>query len=85
MRRYLCAVMFRTRPVLARDKVGVTTSVLLCKHPAVKNYDLSSVRHLMSGAAPLSSELMAQLKQLLPETWIGQAYGTCSHPAAHNT
>lgn len=49
--------------------------VLLCKHPAVKKYDLSSVRHLMSGAAPLSSELMTQLMQMLPETWIGQAYG----------
>ena len=55
--------------------------VLLCKHPAVKKYDLSSVRHLMSGAAPLSSELTTQLTQMLPETWIGQAYGmteTCT-------
>ncbi|RDX52610.1 amp dependent CoA ligase [Lentinus brumalis] len=55
--------------------------VLLCKHPAVKKYDLSSVRHLMSGAAPLSSELMTQLMQVLPECWVGQAYGmteTCT-------
>ena len=52
--------------------------VLLCKHPAVKKYDLSSVRHLMSGAAPLSSELMTQLVQVLPQTWIGQAYGASS-------
>ena len=55
--------------------------VLLCKHPAVKKYDLSSVRHLMSGAAPLSSELTTQLVQVLPACWIGQAYGmteTCT-------
>ncbi|TBU63558.1 amp dependent CoA ligase [Dichomitus squalens] len=55
--------------------------VLLCKHPAVKKYDLSSVRMLMSGAAPLSSELTNQLAALLPDCWIGQAYGmteTCT-------
>ncbi|KAI8989132.1 amp dependent CoA ligase [Trametes punicea] len=55
--------------------------VLLCKHPAVRKYDLSSVRMLMSGAAPLSSELTNQLSALLPGSWIGQAYGmteTCT-------
>ncbi|KAI0672316.1 amp dependent CoA ligase [Trametes maxima] len=55
--------------------------VLLCKHPAVKKYDLSSVRMLMSGAAPLSAELTHQLAALLPNCWIGQAYGmteTCT-------
>ncbi|CDO75537.1 hypothetical protein BN946_scf184776.g3 [Trametes cinnabarina] len=55
--------------------------VLLCKHPAVKKYDLSSVRVLMSGAAPLSAELTNQLCALLPDAWIGQAYGmteTCT-------
>ena len=49
--------------------------VLLCKHPAVKKYDISSIRMLMSGAAPLSSELINQLSALLPDAWIGQAYG----------
>ena len=53
--------------------------VLLCKHPAVKKYDISSIRMLMSGAAPLSSELINQLSALLPDAWIGQAYGP-SHP-----
>ncbi|KAH9903440.1 amp dependent CoA ligase [Cubamyces lactineus] len=49
--------------------------VLLCKHPAVQKYDLSSVRMLICGAAPLSSELMTQLIALLPDAWIGQLYG----------
>ncbi|OSC99662.1 amp dependent CoA ligase [Trametes coccinea BRFM310] len=56
-------------------------AVLLCKHPAVKKYDLSSVRMLMSAAAPLSAELTNQLSELLPNAWIGQAYGmteTCT-------
>ncbi|KAF9465775.1 phenylacetyl-CoA ligase [Collybia nuda] len=56
--------------------------VLLCKHPAVKNYDLRrSVRCVMSGAAPLSFELNQQLFQLFPDAQIGQAYGmteTCT-------
>ena len=55
--------------------------VLLCKHPAVKKYDLSSLQQIMSGAAPLSGELTSQLVQLLPKCWIGQAYGmteTCT-------
>ncbi|KAI0634243.1 amp dependent CoA ligase [Trametes polyzona] len=55
--------------------------VLLCKHPAVSKYDLSSLRMLMCGAAPLSSELTTQLSARLPDCWIGQAYGmteTCT-------
>ena len=55
--------------------------VLLCKHPASRKYDLSSVRQLMSGAAPLTAELSAQLVARLPDCWVGQAYGmteTCT-------
>ncbi len=49
--------------------------VLLCKHPAVPKYDLSSLRMLMSGAAPLTAELVKHLMARLPNCWIGQAYG----------
>ncbi|EJD03679.1 acetyl-CoA synthetase-like protein [Fomitiporia mediterranea MF3/22] len=49
--------------------------VLLCKHPAVKKYDLSHVRSCMSGAAPLSRELTEQLIKVLPNAQIGQGYG----------
>ncbi|OJT02330.1 4-coumarate--CoA ligase-like 7 [Trametes pubescens] len=55
--------------------------VLLCKHPAVPKYDLSSLRMLMSGAAPLTAELVKHLMARLPNCWIGQAYGmteTCT-------
>ncbi|KAH7926478.1 acetyl-CoA synthetase-like protein [Leucogyrophana mollusca] len=49
--------------------------VLLCKHPAVKDYDLSGVRFLISGAAPLSAELMKQLVKVIPNAQVGQGYG----------
>ncbi|KAI0772847.1 acetyl-CoA synthetase-like protein [Trametes elegans] len=55
--------------------------VLLCKHPAVKNYDLRSVKTLTSGAAPLSAELTHQVARVLPNSMIGQGYGmteTCT-------
>jgi len=55
--------------------------VLLCKHPAVKQHDLRSVRAIMSGAAPLSAELIKQLSETLPHVGIGQGYGmteTCT-------
>ncbi|PPQ93094.1 hypothetical protein CVT25_003126 [Psilocybe cyanescens] len=56
--------------------------VLLCKHPAVKKYDLRKhIRMIMCGAAPLSHELNQQLFAMFPDAHIGQAYGmteTCT-------
>ncbi|KAJ7103285.1 amp dependent CoA ligase [Mycena belliarum] len=55
--------------------------VLLCKHPAVKNYDLSHVKLVISGAAPLSGSLTNSLRQVVPNAAIGQGYGmteTCT-------
>ncbi|KAF7965524.1 hypothetical protein HWV62_43070 [Athelia sp. TMB] len=49
--------------------------VLLCKHPAAGKYDLSSVRAVWSGAAPLSREIVALLEKRLPGAMIGQGYG----------
>ncbi|KAH7884920.1 hypothetical protein F5I97DRAFT_1296635 [Phlebopus sp. FC_14] len=49
--------------------------VLLCKHPATKEHDLSGIRLLISGAAPLSAELMNQLIKVIPNAQIGQGYG----------
>ncbi|KAF8208726.1 phenylacetyl-CoA ligase [Mycena galopus ATCC 62051] len=56
-------------------------AVLLCKHPAVKKYDISGIRYIMIGAAPLSDEVNEKLFTLLPDAHIGQAYGmteTCT-------
>lgn len=46
------------------EKYGATTALIvppivlgLAKHPIVDNYDMSSLRFIISGAAPLSAEL----------------------------
>ncbi|KAL0567882.1 hypothetical protein V5O48_014109 [Marasmius crinis-equi] len=49
--------------------------VLLCKDPAVKSYDLSSVRAILCGASALPAELFEQLLSLFPHAHVGQAYG----------
>lgn len=51
--------------------------VLLCKHPATKDYEaeLKNIRCCFSGAAPLSSELAGQLEKVLPNASLGQGYG----------
>ncbi|KAF8840771.1 phenylacetyl-CoA ligase [Paxillus ammoniavirescens] len=50
--------------------------VLLCKHPDAKNYDLSSVRYIVSGGAPLAGETLQQLAKRFPNAYMGQGYGT---------
>src|SRR5262245_47161797 len=39
------------------------------------NFDLSSVRYLSSGAAPLGVELVNDVRKTYPKWHIGQAYG----------
>lgn len=41
-------------------------AVAMAKHPAAKQYDLSSVRYIGSGAAPLGREVSAEVEQLWP-------------------
>ncbi|KAJ5975723.1 hypothetical protein N7481_009430 [Penicillium waksmanii] len=58
--------------------------VLLAKHPAVRQFDLSSVESVGSGAAPLGREVCAEVEKLWPEGKINvkQGWGmtevTCS-------
>jgi acyl-coenzyme A synthetase/AMP-(fatty) acid ligase len=40
-----------------------------------QNYDLSSVRFVFSGAAPLGEEVMNEVEKRFPTWKIGQAYG----------
>ncbi|KAJ5188287.1 hypothetical protein N7491_004611 [Penicillium cf. griseofulvum] len=58
--------------------------VALAKHPAVKNYDLSSVELVGSGAAPLGREVCDEVEKLWPPGKInikqgwGMTEATCS-------
>jgi acyl-CoA synthetase (AMP-forming)/AMP-acid ligase II len=60
-------------------------AVALAKHPAVDRYDLSGVKWLFSGAAPLGAELTAALRARLGIT-TRQGYGlTETSPVAYYT
>nr|QLM00648.1 4-coumarate-CoA ligase 3 [Ziziphora clinopodioides subsp. bungeana] len=47
----------------------------IAKSPAAAKFDLSSVRRIMCGAAPMDRELELALKSKLPNAIIGQGYG----------
>ncbi|KAI9272042.1 hypothetical protein EDC94DRAFT_595236 [Helicostylum pulchrum] len=49
--------------------------LLLAKDPMVDNYNLSSLKVVICGAAPLSAELSQQTRKRLPATIVKQAYG----------
>ena len=60
-------------------------AVALAKHPVVDRYDLSGVKWLFSGAAPLGAELTAAIRTRLGIT-TRQGYGlTETSPAAYYT
>jgi 4-coumarate--CoA ligase len=47
----------------------------MAKNPMVLNYDLSSVKKVLSGAAPLGKELEDAFRARVPDAIIGQGYG----------
>jgi long-chain acyl-CoA synthetase len=49
--------------------------VALLQVPGIEDADLSSVRGISSGAAPLPVPLIEKLERLLPEATIGEGYG----------
>uniref|UniRef100_UPI003D758C10 AMP-binding protein n=1 Tax=Streptomyces sp. bgisy153 TaxID=3413793 RepID=UPI003D758C10 len=56
----------------------------LAKHPAVARYDLSSLKYVISAAAPLDADLAAACSRRLNLPPVGQAYGmTELSPGTH--
>ncbi|KAJ7527569.1 hypothetical protein O6H91_16G061100 [Diphasiastrum complanatum] len=47
----------------------------IAKSPLVSSYDLSSVRLVLSGAAPLGKDLEDAFKEKLPQAALGQGFG----------
>ncbi|KAH7663559.1 4-coumarate--CoA ligase protein [Dioscorea alata] len=47
----------------------------IAKSPVVDNYDLSSIRMVISGAAPMGKELQDKLRSKIPNAKFGQGYG----------
>ncbi|KAJ7087682.1 phenylacetyl-CoA ligase [Mycena belliarum] len=48
---------------------------LFCKHPAAKEADLSSLRVVFIGGAPLSVHLAEEMGKLVPQAVVEQGYG----------
>ena len=70
---------------LTRAFVAPPMVVALAKHPVVDNYDLSSLRWILSGAAPLSADLAVECGQRLGCDVV-QGYGmTELSPVSHAT
>ncbi|KAH9727998.1 4-coumarate--CoA ligase 3 [Citrus sinensis] len=66
--------------LIQRHRVSVAAVVpplvlALAKNPMVADYDLSSVRVVLSGAAPLGKELEDALRSRVPQAILGQGYG----------
>ncbi|XP_010551073.1 PREDICTED: 4-coumarate--CoA ligase 3 [Tarenaya hassleriana] len=66
--------------LIQRHRVTVAALVpplvlAMAKNSAVNSYDLSSVRLVLSGAAPLGKELEDCLRRRLPQAVFGQGYG----------
>ncbi|WOL19518.1 putative 4-coumarate--CoA ligase 2 [Canna indica] len=65
---------------IQRHRVSVAAVVpplvlALAKNPVVEKYDLSSIRIILSGAAPLGKELEDALRSRVPQAVLGQGYG----------
>ena len=68
---------------VTRTYVVPPIAVALAKHPAVDAHDLSSVRTIMSGAAPLGAELAEKVAERL-DCDVIQGYGmTETSPVTH--
>ncbi|XP_047319586.1 4-coumarate--CoA ligase 2-like [Impatiens glandulifera] len=66
--------------LIQKHKVTVAAVVpplvlALAKNPVVVDYDLSSIRIVLSGAAPLGKELQDALLARVPHATFGQGYG----------
>ena len=70
---------------LTRAFVAPPMVVALAKHPLVDNYDLSTLKNIFSGAAPLSAELAIECGERL-DCEVVQGYGmTELSPVTHAT
>ncbi|CAK9172458.1 unnamed protein product [Ilex paraguariensis] len=66
--------------LIQRHRVSVAAVVpplvlALAKNPILESFDLTSIRMVLSGAAPLGKELEEALRSRLPQATFGQGYG----------
>jgi long-chain acyl-CoA synthetase len=69
-------VMAAVQNERASDVLLVPTMIqMLVDHPALKSYDMSSLRNLSYGASPISEAVLDRATKGLPHTRFTQAYG----------
>ena len=68
-----CNVVQEHRP--ARTHLVPPICLGLAKHPVIDKYDLSSIKTIISAAAPLSLEVEAAVKKRLPGLCVKQGWG----------
>jgi acyl-CoA synthetase (AMP-forming)/AMP-acid ligase II len=56
--------------------VATTGLIALLSLPDIKQYDLSSLRIIGSGGAPISVEIQKKVKELAPKAIVGEGYGS---------
>ncbi|KAI9248196.1 hypothetical protein BY458DRAFT_526649 [Sporodiniella umbellata] len=66
--------------IVQKEKITFTIIVppiilLLAKSPIVENYDISSLRQITCGAAPLGADIASLAKKRVPTACIKQGYG----------
>ncbi|KHN35141.1 4-coumarate--CoA ligase 2 [Glycine soja] len=61
--------------LIQRHRVVPPLVLALAKNPMVADFDLSSIRLVLSGAAPLGKELVEALRNRVPQAVLGQGYG----------
>eukprot|EP00179_Madagascaria_erythrocladioides_P017569 CAMPEP_0198340644 /NCGR_PEP_ID=MMETSP1450-20131203/45633_1 /TAXON_ID=753684 ORGANISM="Madagascaria erythrocladiodes, Strain CCMP3234" /NCGR_SAMPLE_ID=MMETSP1450 /ASSEMBLY_ACC=CAM_ASM_001115 /LENGTH=360 /DNA_ID=CAMNT_0044045633 /DNA_START=28 /DNA_END=1106 /DNA_ORIENTATION=- len=75
MAKHACTWAFLVPPIV----------LALAKHPLVAQHDLSALKVIFSGAAPLGPELQAQVEKRLPGVECAQGYGmTELSPVSHS-
>jgi len=82
-------VLFRSLGLLQEHGVQITAVVpsmlqLLLAQP-LEDYDLSSLRYLACGAAPLAAEVVAELERRLPHVELREGYGLTETSALVST
>ncbi|KAJ0967315.1 hypothetical protein J5N97_024232 [Dioscorea zingiberensis] len=77
MKRFEMEMMLRAIEKFRVTHLYVVPPVMiaLAKQGKVTRYDLSSLRHLGCGAAPLGKDVMAEVAKLIPKAEIFQGYG----------
>jgi long-chain acyl-CoA synthetase len=69
------AMQFISRHRITHSVMVPTMINMMVHHPAISDYDLSSLELLLYGGSPMAESVIAQVEEVLPEVRMVQAYG----------